>query len=127
MGSKEGTSELDFICRQGDLPKGHQSYWAMRRKHETLGAIGWGHADAPFLNKKLTDEKQYKQQRGEFRQAAEDRYTHLYQSPWYPDPKDKKEVSQSKTNHKEPEPERSGTRETVQFSSDRSIEVDAKE
>merc|ERR1711974_276047 len=87
--SKEGTSELDFLCRQGPNPPG-QSYFAMKRKHQTLGAIGWGHEDATFLNRKLTGQKCYNYPRGEFRQAAEDRYTHLYQSPWYPDPKDKK-------------------------------------
>lgn len=28
-------------------------------------------------------------QLGEFRQAAEDRHTHLYQNPWYPAPESK--------------------------------------
>ena len=86
--SKEGTSELNFLYRQGPNPKG-QSYFAMKRKHQTIASVGWGHQDAAFLNKKLTDEKQNHLQRGEFRQAAEDRYTHLYQSPYYEDPNKK--------------------------------------
>merc|ERR1719378_1605405 len=83
--SKEGTSELDFLCRQGPNPHG-QKYWSMKRKHENIASVGWGHKDAAFLNKKLTDDTQNHLQRGEFRQAAEDRYTHLYQSPYYPKP-----------------------------------------
>jgi len=89
--SKEGTSELDFIYRQGPIPKG-KSHFAMKRKNQQIGSIGWGHQDAEFLNRKMSCEKQNHVQRGEFRQAAEDRYTHLYQSPYYEDPNQKKKV-----------------------------------
>merc|ERR1711934_15870 len=99
--SKEGTSELDYLYRQGPLDTSKEAYWAMKRKNAHNGGIGWGVHDAPFLNRKLSDEKNHNIQRGEFRNAAEDRYTHLYQSPWYPDPKDK-ETTKSKmsTEHK---------------------------
>merc|ERR1712048_475986 len=96
--SKEGTSELDFLYRQGPNPEG-QSYFAMKRKHQTIASIGWGYEDAAFLNKKLTDETQNNLQRGEFRQAAEDRYTHLYQSPYYEDPNKKQEKKKVKSKN----------------------------
>lgn len=83
--SQEGTSELNYLYRQGPTPE-NQPYWAMKRKHQNIGGIGWGHNDAADLNKKLSFEKQHHLIRGEFRDAAEDRHTHLYQSPWYPDP-----------------------------------------
>ena len=85
--SKEGTSELNYLYRPGPNEDG----WCMKRKHECIGGIGWGHQDSEFLNKKLSHEKQNTLQRGEFRQAAEDRFTHLYQSPWYPNPNEDKE------------------------------------
>ena len=87
--SQEGTSELNYLYRPGPHDT-QQPYWAMKRKHQTIGGIGWGHNDARFLNRKLTDEVDNHLIRGEFRQAAEDRFTHLYQNPWYPDPNEEK-------------------------------------
>ena len=88
--SAEGTSELDYLYRPGpnqinQQTKKEEPYWALKRKHETIGGIGWGHQDARFLNKKLSHEANNHLIRGEFRQAAEDRFTHLYQSPYYPE------------------------------------------
>ena len=80
--SKEGTSELDYLYRQGPNPKG-QSYFAMKRKHQQIASVGWRHEDADFLNKKMSNEGNNHMHRGEFRQEAENRNTHLYQSPYY--------------------------------------------
>jgi len=80
--SKEGTSELDYLYRQGPNPKG-QSYFAMKRKHQQIASVGWRHEDADFLNKIISNETNNHMVRGEFRQEAENRNTHLYQSPYY--------------------------------------------
>lgn len=80
--SKEGTSELDYLYRQGPNPK-EQSYFAMKRKHQQIASVGWRHEDADFLNKIISNETNNHMVRGEFRQEAENRNTHLYQSPYY--------------------------------------------
>jgi hypothetical protein len=75
--SPEGTSDVRYLSRSGPncphpLPKGQR-----------VGEVGWG---VP----KLSDTSLWKTKRqitlGEFRQAAEDKHTHLYQNPWYPAP-----------------------------------------
>ncbi|XP_039258360.1 protein SPMIP2-like [Styela clava] len=76
--SPEGTSDLDYLYRPSprDSP-------ALRPKHRRVGEIGWGipgYADRSVLH----TGQQLK--RGEFRQSAEDRHTHLYQNPWTPHP-----------------------------------------
>ena len=80
--SAEGTSELNYLYRPGP-EENLATSTSFQRKHETIGGIGWGHQDAAFLNRKLSDDKNHKCIRGVFRQAAEDRFTHLYQSPYY--------------------------------------------
>ncbi|XP_073239186.1 uncharacterized protein [Porites lutea] len=78
--SPEGTSDLNYLWRPSKscphpLPKSAK-----------VGEIGWG---LQFY----TDYRQLKSghqiKRGEFRQATEDRHTHLYQNPWYAGPNDK--------------------------------------
>eukprot|EP00118_Oscarella_pearsei_P026128 m.309452 g.309452 ORF g.309452 m.309452 type:complete len:147 (+) comp46538_c0_seq1:78-518(+) len=73
--SPEGTSDVNYLCRPAPecpppAPKG-----------ACVGEVGWG-------LKQLTDISLLKTghqiARGEFRQAVEDRHTHLYQNPWYP-------------------------------------------
>lgn len=79
--SPEGTSDLNYLWRPSrgcphPLPKSTK-----------VGEIGWG---LQFY----TDYRQLRSghqiKRGEFRQATEDRHTHLYQNPWYAGPNDEK-------------------------------------
>ena len=63
--SKEGTSELDYLYRQAPCPEG-QSYFAMRRKQQHIGSIGWRHQDAGFLNKKMSNQTDSHMHRGEY-------------------------------------------------------------
>ncbi|XP_002121517.2 protein SPMIP2 [Ciona intestinalis] len=76
--SPEGTSELAYLYR----PDWRNSP-AVLPKHKRVGEIGWGipkYSDRSYLY----TGRQIK--RGEFRQSAEDRHTHLYQNPWTPKP-----------------------------------------
>lgn len=76
--SPEGTSELDYIYRPAtaDPP-------SLRPKHRRVGEIGWG---IPRFSDISVTRSRQQLQRGEFRQSAEDRHTHLYQNPWMPHP-----------------------------------------
>nr|CAB3227125.1 uncharacterized protein C4orf45 [Phallusia mammillata] len=74
--SPEGTSELAYLYRPD-----WRNAPSLLPKHRRVGEIGWGipmYSDLSVLQtrKQIT--------RGEFRQSAEDRHTHLYQNPWTP-------------------------------------------
>ncbi|XP_069124339.1 protein SPMIP2-like isoform X1 [Argopecten irradians] len=77
--SAEGTGEADYIWRAGAQTP-HP-----RPRSRMVGEVGWG---VPYM----TDWKMPRSGRqvvlGEFRQECEDRYSHLYQNPWYPGPRD---------------------------------------
>ncbi|XP_031562896.1 uncharacterized protein C4orf45-like [Actinia tenebrosa] len=87
--SPEGTSDAEYLWRPGRR-------WAFPApKSASVGAIGWG------LNlfhdiKRLKSGQQI--MRGEFRQECEDRHTHLYQNPWYPDMRDQQEEGPAVNN-----------------------------
>ncbi|XP_002737545.1 protein SPMIP2-like [Saccoglossus kowalevskii] len=75
--SREGSSELKYLYRAA-LRTPHP-----RPKSSQVGEIGWGipsYTDRRLLRTGMQIKT------GEFRQAAEDRHTHLYQNPWYPPP-----------------------------------------
>ncbi|XP_076819742.1 protein SPMIP2-like isoform X2 [Clavelina lepadiformis] len=77
--SPEGTSEIAYLYRPD-----WRNAPAIRPKHKRVGEIGWGiplHSDRSVLHTGQHIK------RGEFRQSAEDRHTHLYQNPWTPLPK----------------------------------------
>ncbi|XP_075006241.1 protein SPMIP2 [Calonectris borealis] len=76
----EGTSDANYLWR----PAPRSSYVSPRRPHYP-GEIGWGVRElSHFTRKHLQSGVQIK--RGPIRQAAEDKATHWYQSPWQPAP-----------------------------------------
>ncbi|XP_068707284.1 protein SPMIP2-like isoform X1 [Montipora foliosa] len=85
--SPEGTSDLNYLWRPSrgcphPVPKSAK-----------VGGIGWGlqfYSDYQLLR------SGHQIKLGEFRQATEDRHTHLYQNPWYPGPNDKQEEDENK-------------------------------
>lgn len=77
--SPEGTSDLNYLWRPSrgcphPLPKSAK-----------VGEVGWG---LQFYTDHSHLRSRHQIKRGEFRQATEDRHTHLYQNPWYPGPND---------------------------------------
>ncbi|KFQ85392.1 Uncharacterized protein C4orf45, partial [Phoenicopterus ruber ruber] len=76
----EGSSDANYLWRPAPRP----SYVSPRRPHYP-GEIGWGVRElSHFTRKHLQSGAQIK--RGPIRQAAEDKATHRYQSPWQPAP-----------------------------------------
>ncbi|PFX17924.1 uncharacterized protein C4orf45-like isoform X1 [Stylophora pistillata] len=78
--SPEGTSDLNYLWRPSKgcthpLPKSAK-----------VGEIGWG---LQFYKDRHHLRSGHQIKHGEFRQATEDRHTHLYQNPWYAGPNDK--------------------------------------
>lgn len=73
--SPEGTSEIDYLWRSPS----RQNY--PRPKSTQVGAIGWG---VPHLADAAPPHSGAQIMLGEFRQAVEDKHTHLYQNAWYP-------------------------------------------
>lgn len=77
--SWEGTSETDYLWRPATGTPFHRS------RSSKVGEVGWGvptKADwtAPRSGQQIM--------LGQFRQACEDRHSHLYQNAWYPGPND---------------------------------------
>ncbi|KGM00208.1 Uncharacterized protein C4orf45, partial [Charadrius vociferus] len=76
----EGTSDVNYLWRPAPRP----SYVSPRRPHYP-GEVGWGVRElSHFTRKQLQSGAQIK--RGPIWQAAEDKATHRYQSPWQPAP-----------------------------------------
>lgn len=77
--SPEGSSDLNYLWRPSKgcafpLPKSAK-----------VGEIGWG---LQFYKDRRHLRSGHQIKHGEFRQATEDRHTHLYQNPWYAGPND---------------------------------------
>ncbi|XP_019377261.1 PREDICTED: uncharacterized protein C4orf45 homolog [Gavialis gangeticus] len=75
----EGTSDLDYLLR----PSSHNPTVPAHR-HCYAGEIGWGVREFSHLGKRNLSGMQI--MNGLFRQAAEDKSTHRYQTPWQPPP-----------------------------------------
>ncbi|XP_077999339.1 uncharacterized protein LOC144452171 [Glandiceps talaboti] len=87
--SRESSSEAQYLLRAAPGTP-HP-----RPKSRRVGEIGWGvpwYADRQLLGTDMQIKT------GEFRQAAEDRHTHLYQNPWYPPPQRSPYMSNSESS-----------------------------
>ncbi|XP_070545047.1 protein SPMIP2-like [Ptychodera flava] len=75
--SQEGCSEAKYLYRAAPGTP-HP-----RPRSTRVGEIGWG---IPWYTDRQLLRTGMQIKTGEFRQASEDRHTHLYQNPWYPPP-----------------------------------------
>ncbi|XP_074648601.1 protein SPMIP2-like [Tubulanus polymorphus] len=81
--SSEGTSDVSYLWR---APR---SQPAPRPKTAAVGSIGWG---VPWLTDWSVPQTGNQIKLRDFRQECEQRYTHAYQNPWYPDPRSEEDT-----------------------------------
>ncbi|CAG2193973.1 unnamed protein product [Mytilus edulis] len=77
--SREGTSETDYLWRPATGTPFH------RPRTSKVGEVGWGIPNSTDWKVSRTGKQIML---GEFRQACEDRHSHLYQNAWFPGPRD---------------------------------------